>query len=124
MVYVNKAAADTGKKVADFFQNEFANEKPDTSAIVSRQQEQEEKASLLSKAKLFDYRLKFSSDFVQSGITNTILINRYQPYGGGSGPIQLNNGANLNFAFKVGVSDLMEDLRFIGGFRFWNQLNR
>lgn len=123
MVYVNKVSADTGKKVADFFQNEFANEKPDTSAMVSRQTEMEEKVSLLSKAKLFDYRLKFSSDFLQSGITNSILINRYQPYGGGSGPIQLNNGANLNFAFKVGVSDLMEDLRFIGGFRFGTNLS-
>ena len=122
-VYLNKLPADTGKKVSDFFQNEFANEKPDTSSLVRQQAEEAEKVSMLSKSKLFDYRLKFSSDFVQSGITNTILINRYQPYGGGQGPIQLNNGANLNFAFKVGVSDLMEDVRFIGGFRFGTNLS-
>ena len=118
-VYVNKPVTqDTAKKKAtDFFQNEFANEKQDYN-IPSYVQTPKEKASILSQSKLFDYRLKFSSDFLQSGLTNAILINRYQPYAGGVGPIQLNNGANLNFALKVGVSDLMEDMRFVGGVRF------
>lgn len=118
-VYVNKPTVDTAKKkVADFFQNEFANEKPDSLENAVTQPLLPEKISVLGQSKLFDYRLKFSSDFVQSGVTNAILINRFQPYAGGVGPVQLNNGADLNFAFKVGVSDLMEDLRFVGGFRF------
>ncbi|MCA6487489.1 MAG: hypothetical protein IM534_06480, partial [Chitinophagaceae bacterium] len=105
------------KKAADFFQNEFANEKQEVN-VPTYLPPIKENSSTLSKSKLFDYRMKFSSDFVQSGITNAILINRYQPYAGGVGPIQLNNGANLNFALKVGVSDLMEDMRFVGGVRF------
>jgi hypothetical protein len=47
---------------------------------------------------------------VLSGFTNNILVNRYQPYAGGSGPVQLNNGNDFNFTFRVGVSDLMEDV--------------
>jgi hypothetical protein len=66
--------------------------------------------------------LKFSSDYVLAGFTNNILINRYQPYGGGSGPIQLNNGNDLNFTFRVGASDLLEDYKFVGGFRFGTNL--
>lgn len=118
-VYVNKPAVDTTKKkAADFFQNEFDNEKPDSLQYAVTQPLVPEKISVLGTSKLFDYRLKFNSDFVQSGVSNAILINRFQPYAGGVGPIQLNNGADLNFTFKVGVSDLMEDLRFVGGFRF------
>lgn len=74
------------------------------------------------KSKLFNYKLKFSTDYVLGGITNNILINRYQLYAGGSGPIQLNNGSDMNWSFRVGVSDLMEDIKFIGGFRFGQSL--
>ena len=118
-VYVKKpASSDTAKKKAvDFFQNEFANEKQEAT-VPTYLPPIQEKTSILSKSKLFDYRKKFSSDFLQSGLTNAILVNRFQPYAGGVGPIQLNNGANLNFALKVGVSDLMEDMRFVGGVRF------
>ena len=46
--------------------------------------------------------MKFSSDYILAGFTNNILINRYQPYGGGSGPIQLNNGKwNLNDSLVI-----------------------
>jgi hypothetical protein len=72
----------------------------------------------LAKARLFNYRYKFSADYVLSGVTNNILINRYQPYGGGNGPIKLNNGNNFNWSFRVGVSDVMEDIKLMGGIRF------
>ncbi|MGL1199353.1 hypothetical protein ACSTK3_23575, partial [Vibrio parahaemolyticus] len=62
------------------------------------------------------------ADYALVGFSNNILINRYQPYAGGSGPIQLNNGNDFNFTFRVGVSELMEDIRFIGGFRFGTNL--
>jgi hypothetical protein len=67
--------------------------------------------------------LKFSSDYVLSGFTNNILVNRYQPYAGGSGPVQLNNGNDFNFTFRVGVSDLFEDVKFVGGVRFGTDLS-
>ena len=105
----------------DIFQNEFEDEKTDSShaskgsnnfPIVPTKQ------SVLSKSSLYNYGLKFSADYVLAGITNNILINRYQPYQGGAGPIRLNTGNDIDFSFRVGVSDIMEDLKFIGGIRF------
>ncbi len=126
IIYNKKNGADTTKKAKDFFQNEFADEKPDSSSVAMKAKTEllpVERASILSKSKLFDYRLKFSSDYVLSGFSNNILVNRYQPYAGGSGPIQLNNGNDFNFTFRVGVSDLMEDVKFVGGVRFGTNLS-
>jgi hypothetical protein len=78
--------------------------------------------NVLSKARLFNYRLKFNADYLLSGVTNNILINRYQPYGGGKGPIRLNNGNNVNWNFRVGISDILEDIKLIGGIRFGSNL--
>jgi len=125
IIYNKKAAVDTVKKTKDFFQNEFADEKPDSSSAAMQNQllTSQPKTSVLSSSRLFDYRLKFSSDYALVGFTNNILINRYQPYGGGSGPIQLNNGNDFNFTFRVGTSDLMEDQKFVGGIRFGTNLS-
>ncbi len=123
-IIYKKGAADSTKKAKDFFQNEFTNEKTDSSVAAQKKAEADiPKVSVLTKSKLFDYRLKFSSDYVLSGFTNNILVNRYQPYAGGSGPIQLNNGNDFNFTFRVGVSDLMEDVKFVGGVRFGTNLS-
>ncbi|TXT33184.1 MAG: hypothetical protein FD136_1030, partial [Chitinophagaceae bacterium] len=108
-------------KAKDFFQNEFADEQPDTINIL-RKPLSATKANVLTKSKLFDYRLKFSADNILTGFSNNILINRYQPYGGGSGPIQLNNGNDFNFTFKVGVNELFEDIKFVAGLRFGTNL--
>ncbi|MEY3433377.1 MAG: hypothetical protein RL131_1313, partial [Bacteroidota bacterium] len=81
-----------------------------------------QKESILKKAKMFDYRLKFSSDYLVSGFNNSVLVNRYQPYGGGTGPIYLANTDNLNGILRMGISDLMEDKKFIGGFRLGTNL--
>ncbi len=125
IIYSKKPVADTTKKVKDFFQNEFADEKPDSASYAIQNQllAAQPKASVLSRSRLFDYRLKFSSDYALVGFTNNILINRYQPYGGGSGPIRLNNGNDFNFTFRVGASDLMEDQKFVGGIRFGTNLS-
>jgi len=100
------------------FQTEFDNEKPDSSATAEAVAVPEDKPSALSKMKLFNYGLKFSSDYIVSGITNNILINKYQLYNGGVGPIQLSNGSDASWSFRVGVSDVMEDIKVIGGYRF------
>lgn len=121
-IIYKKGAADTARK-KDFFQNEFADEKTDSSYSGARISSEPPKPSTLSTAKLYDYRLKFSSDYVLAGFSNNILVNRYQPYAGGSGPVQLNNGNDFNFTFRVGVSDLMEDVKFIGGIRFGTNLS-
>lgn len=125
IIYNKKAAVDTVKKAKDFFQNEFADEKPDSNSAAIQNQllASQPKTSVLNSSRLFDYRLKFSSDYALVGFTNNILINRYQPYGGGSGPIRLNNGNDFNFTFRVGTSDLMEDQKFVGGIRFGTNLS-
>jgi hypothetical protein len=76
-----------------------------------------ERSSRLDQAKLYKYKLKFSSDLLLGGLTNNIIINRFQPYAGGAGPIQLNNGNNISWAFMGSISDVMEDYRFSGGWK-------
>lgn len=122
-IQYNKGS-DTAKKAVSSFQSEFADEKPDSNAIRNKNNSGAlPKTSVLTRSRLFDYRMKFNSDNVQLGVSNNILINRYQPYAGGNGPIQLNNGNDFNFTFRVGVSDLMEDVRFSGGVRFGTNLS-
>lgn len=100
------------------FQTEFDGEKPDSTATVAvTPTEPETKASALEKMKFFNYRYKFNADYLVAGLTNNILVNRYQPYAGGQGPIQLNSGNDVNLSFRVGISDLMEDIKFIAGYR-------
>ncbi len=125
IIYNKKGELDSLPKPKDFFQNEFANEKVDSTQInlLNKNEAAVQQASVLSKSRLFDYKLKFSSDYALVGFTNNILINRYQAYGGGSGPIQLNNGTDFNFTFRVGTSDLMEDQKFVGGIRFGTNLS-
>ena len=123
----------------NFFQNEFSNEKPDTASITRRliQEKVNEISSakktktILSESKLFNYRLKFATDYLQNNLSNSLLVNRYQPYAGGSGPVVLDNGSNPSiggavnnlFSYTVGVSDLMEDIKFVGGYRFGNTMS-
>ena len=84
IIYNNGLATkDTVAKAAkDFFQNEFADDKTDTIRRIV-DEEVIDKARTLERSRLFDYRLKFSSDYILSGFTNNVLVNRYQPYAGG-----------------------------------------
>ncbi len=107
-------------KKDDFFQNEFANVKKDSSRIgkVFDAEPINAKDPILKTAKLFRYRpAKFFNDYIVSGFNNNVLVNRFQPYAGGSGPINLSNGNPFNGIIRVGASDLMEDWKFAGGFR-------
>lgn len=111
------------------FQNEFEDDRKDSSGNLIRRQPVAQSAAdnVLSKTSLHNYRLKFNADYILAGITNNILVNRYQPYQqrdpSDQTPIQLNNSTNVNFSFRVGVSDLMEDIKFIGGIRFGTSLS-
>ena len=113
---------DTINNPKDFFQNEFSREQDTSKASSMIVQTANGPQPVLQRSKLFNYRLKFNNEYVVSGVSNNILINRYQPYAGGSGPVQLGNGSNLNFTFRASISDLMEDIKFIGGFRLGSNL--
>lgn len=117
----DQSAQDTTKKQNDFFQNEFQNDKSDTSSKKGQvvEAEQMTKQPVLRKAKLYEYRPpKFFADYVVTGFTNSVFpVNKFQPYGFGAGPIYLSNGSDFNGIVRMGTSDLMEDVKFSGGVR-------
>lgn len=109
----NKTISDSSKKAADnFFENAFADEKPDTTKnVIEKIVEQK------PRAKMFNSRIKFQVDNVLSGFGNNLLVPRYQAYTG-FGPIMYSNSSGgLDLGVKVGISDLMEDYKITGGFR-------
>jgi Tol biopolymer transport system component len=114
------------KKQNDFFQNEFQDEKKDSTQIgnVVESVELPTKEPVLKKAKLFEYRPpKFFNDYVVAGFNNSVLVTRYQTYAGGTGPIRLSNGNAFNGMLRVGTSDLFEDWKFAGGVRIGTDLD-
>ncbi len=119
-IMLQPSASDTSQNKGNIFQNEFENEKKDSSSVgkVYDGTEIYKEESILDKSKLYDYGLKFSTDYVMAGFNNSVLMTRWQPYAGGAGPIYLTNGSsNLNGMVRMGISDLFEDIKFVGGFR-------
>ena len=124
---VETTVTDTSKKQDDFFQTEFSNEKADSNGVRSNTNMTTTTTSkaetVLSSARLFKYKpIKFSADYGGANFTSGVLINRYQTYTGGSGPIMLNSGTVLNGLIKIGTSDLMEDIKVNGAFRIGTNL--
>lgn len=108
------------KKQTDFFNTGFDNEKPDSTKFgVTGVSNEDVKEPVLKKAKVYEYRPpKFFTDYVVTGFNNTVIVqNKFQPYAGGAGPVNLSNNNAFNGLIRMGTSDLMEDLKFVGGFR-------
>ncbi len=116
--------SDSTKKQDDVFQNEFGNEKKDSTNVGKIFTVQEQTIpSVLATAKLYDYKpLKFSTDYLVSGFNNSVLVNKYQVYQNGNGPIQLASTTPLNGIIRIGTSDIMEDIKFTGGYRLSTNL--
>jgi hypothetical protein len=109
--------------VSDLFQTEFESDvKKDAAGFVANVKEAMRTENALNKSRLYDYKLKFASDYVVSGFNNAVLINRFQPYAGGAGPIYLSNTDLVNGIIRMGISDVFEDHKFIGGFRISTNL--
>ncbi|MGZ3837256.1 MAG: hypothetical protein ACXVMS_01500 [Flavisolibacter sp.] len=120
----NQPPKDTARQ-NDFFQNEFQNEKKDSTAAPSQlgkvvEAEEIPAEPILAKAKLYEYRPpKFFNDYVVAGLNNTMFgVSKYQPYQGGAGPIEPANGNDLNGLIRMGTVDLFEDYKVSGGIRF------
>jgi len=62
-----------------------------------------------------NYYTSYYSDYVVTQFDNSFLANNYQFFAGGGSPVYLNPG--FNFLTKIGISDLFEDQRIMGGFR-------
>ena len=67
------------------------------------------------KIRILSYRARFSSDYVVTQIDNSILTTNYQSYNANLGGYSF---PNLSGMIAFGTSDLMEDHKIIGGFRF------
>ena len=63
-----------------------------------------------------NYYTEYYLDQMVSQVDFNYLNYSYQPFTGGGGPIYLNPGFNL--FFKLGITDLMENYRLVGGVRF------
>lgn len=108
----------------DIFQNEFKPEKKDSANINKNiYGENVNESTVLSTAKLYPYKpLKFATDYVVAGFNNNVLGTRYQAYQGGQGPITLTSNNGLNGMLRIGVADIMEDIKISGGFRLSTNL--
>lgn len=106
------------------FQTEFDNADTSATGQVFPATEIPAEEPLLKKAKLFEYRPpKFFNDYVVASLNNTVFVfNKYQPYMGGSGPINPANGNDLNGLVRMGTLDLFEDFKISGGFRLATNL--
>ena len=120
---VIKPTIDTSQK-QDVFQNEFKDEKKDTSnAGKYYTGEVPNEPTVLSEAKLYAYKpLKFATDYVVAGFNNDVLGTRYQIFEGGTGPITLTSNSGLDGTLRMGTADIMEDIKISGGFRLSTNL--
>ncbi|MEO8111055.1 MAG: hypothetical protein ABI594_13515 [Ginsengibacter sp.] len=115
------APIEKAGKQEDIFQNEFKNEKPDS--VKNYPGISQDETGVLANAKLFPYKPpKFSTDYIVAGFNNTVLGTRYQAYAGGSGPISLTSNNALNGMIRMGVADVMEDVKISGGVRISSNL--
>ncbi len=109
--------------VVDAFQHDFEDDTAKTGIGQLTAGQIIRNQSVLTYAKRYRYKpVKFSTDFGSVGFNTTVLFNRFQPYGGGSGPIMLSSNTPLNGLITLGASDLMEDFRIIGGFKIGTNL--
>ncbi|MEO6819020.1 MAG: hypothetical protein ABI266_07975 [Ginsengibacter sp.] len=105
------------------FQNIFTPEPKDSTEFKSKYTPRKDEYNVLEATKLFRYQpIKFSADYIVGGVNNNVLGTRFQKYTGGSGPISLTSNNGLNGMVRVGVSDLMEDIKFVGGVRISSNL--
>ena len=106
------------------FQNIFTPEPKDSADFKSKYTPRRNEYNVLQSTSLFRYKpLKFSTDYVVAGFNNNVLGTKYQLYTGGSGPISLSSNNGLNGMLRVGIADVMEDIKFSGGVRISTNLH-
>lgn len=83
-------------------------------------QQKKEDEPLFNRAKIRQYFVAFDINHVVTQLDNTIIFTPYENFS--FSPVTFNN-TNLNGLIKLGISDLMEDHRLVGGFRLPIALN-
>jgi hypothetical protein len=120
---VIKPTIDTSQN-QDLFQNQFKDEKRDTSKTGNiYNSEIPGESTVLSAAKLYPYKpLKFATDYIVAGFNNDVLGSRYQIFEGGAGPVTLTSNNGLDGTLRLGTADIMEDIKISGGYRLSTNL--
>ncbi|MFN3940779.1 MAG: hypothetical protein ACK4IY_09325, partial [Chitinophagales bacterium] len=88
--------------------------------IVLEQSVEEDKNNLIAESgfkqtRIQGYRLKFSNEYVLTQLDNGLFINKYQNFSTTGGTF---TNPVLSGLLAMSISDLFEDYRFTGGFRF------
>lgn len=92
----------------------------DTSAVDSVQAQMPPRDEFLLPI-VRNYKVQFSTEYVISQIDNSYLNAGYQRFSGGGAPIYLNPG--FTGLFKIGMTDMLEDHKLVGGVRLSGDLN-
>ncbi len=105
----------------DFEDEEYAEIEANNKNLVSSTKDNERDKPLFVRTDIRKYFTQFSIDHVVSQFDNTLIFVPYENFNlsdpGGFG------SPDLNAFFKFGITDLMENYRVIGGFRFPLGLN-
>ncbi|MEO5889268.1 MAG: hypothetical protein ABIQ31_03400 [Ferruginibacter sp.] len=111
---------DSVENKNNLFQTEFEKDSTSTSKTYGSE---DDRNDVLKKAKLYVYRpVKFGADYGGISFNNSVLFNRYQPYQGGQGPINLSSNTVLNGLVRLGTSELLEDVKITGAFKISTNL--
>lgn len=109
--------ADTVNADNYYFQSDFlfspAKVLPESAA-------QEKKNPPFRFSRILPYSVKFSTSSITTQIDNSLIVTRYQPFGAFGG--QFDN-PDFNVFLSANMTDLMEDYRIQGGFRFPTQFD-
>jgi hypothetical protein len=68
-----------------------------------------------------NYKIQYSTEYVISQLDNSYLNAGYQRFTGGGAPIYLNPG--FTGLFKIGMTDMLEDHKLVGGVRLSGDIN-
>lgn len=68
-----------------------------------------------------NYKIQYSTEYVISQLDNSYLNAGYQRFSGGSSPVYLNPG--FTGLFKIGMTDMLEDHKLVGGVRLSGDIN-
>ncbi len=94
--------------------------KDDTVAVDSSLAQQPDRDEFLLPI-VRNYKIQFSTEYVISQLDNSFLNAGYQRFSGVGAPIYLNPG--FTGLFKIGMTDMLEDHKLIGGVRLSGDLN-
>lgn len=107
----------------DIFQTEFKRDPKKSDDKKNKAPFEEDNSVVLKTLQKYPYKpIKFSTDYVMLGLNNNVLGTKYQKYAYGTGPITLTSNNAFNGMIRLGVSDVMENIKISGGFRLSTDL--